>query len=166
MKDRMSSFVIAVYLHPPSQYIFICPRSISSKAEATSCQLEMPFSIWNDDKSLCFLFTVCSLHATGDRERLHSCHPICSEGQRARWSLQKVLQEPSQAAGRIHAAMIRVSFPAFIPYASLGPFLCFSSLYFIWAAYLPYIYRVSPVVTDRKEGGCACFSIRLVMGLW
>ena len=27
---------------------------------------------------------------------------------------RKVRQEPSQAAGRIHAAMIRVSFPAFI----------------------------------------------------
>jgi len=34
MKERMSSFVIAVYLHLPSQYIFIRPRSISSSALA------------------------------------------------------------------------------------------------------------------------------------
>ena len=44
---------------------------------------------------------------------------------------RKVRQELSEAAGRIHAAMIRVSFTAFIPYAPLKPFLCFSSLYFI-----------------------------------
>ena len=43
---------------------------------------------------------------------------------------RKVRQEPSQAAGKSHAAIIRVSFPAFIPYAPLEPFLCFSSLYF------------------------------------
>ena len=39
------SSAIAVYIHPPSQYIFIRHRSISSKAEATSCRQEMPFSI-------------------------------------------------------------------------------------------------------------------------
>ena len=141
--SQLSASAIAVYLHLPSQYIFICHRSISSKAGATSCRQEMPFSIWNDDKRLCFLFTACSLHATGDRERLRPCHPICSEGRRARWPLQQVLQERPQAAGRSHAAIIRISFPAFIPYAPLEPFPCFSSLYFIWVACLPYIYRVS-----------------------
>ena len=65
----ISASAIAVYIHPPSQYIFIRHRSIYST---------------NDDKNLCFLFTACSLHTTGDRERLRPCHPICSEGRRAK----------------------------------------------------------------------------------
>ena len=44
----ISSSAIAVYIHSPSQYIFIHHRSIYS------------------------------------RERLRSCHSICSEGRRAR----------------------------------------------------------------------------------
>ena len=124
----ISSSAIAVYLHLPSQYIFIRHRSISSKVGATSCRQEMPFS------SAPVILSVLRDGEQDDRYRK-------SDKNRHR-----------QPAGFIPHD------PGFIPPHSfhtrpLEPFLCFSSLYLILdlSSISPLYLSGEPLFTDSDN---------------
>ena len=129
----ISSSAIAVYIHPPSQYIFIRHRSICSfaiavylpkpgqRAAGRKCLSQSETMI---KASVFYLQPVLSMQPM----TVSVSAPVIPSVLRDREQddrYRKVRQERSQAAGRSHAAMIRLSFPAFIPYAPLEPFLCF-----------------------------------------